>query len=649
MAPKYPLPLPEEWEDVDTYLDSLLAFSTSNQLFINLCGGVHILDFLTREPDLYSTLLPEDWRRFFDAHDVYDILHLLLREDLSTFDCSREDNDALDGTPSQTTWRNGPVPPRSLLEYIREVRRHTLRRDFVPQTKSSSSTHSAIPRRIGLGMTTKKRHEVEHFAKYVDSLTATVAEARGEPVTHIVDFGSGQNYLGRTLAASYNQNIIAIERQHANVSGAKDIDVKAKLAKKKVVIKRAKKSKRRIASEQQQEEECQACTPDTAPAPPQDEHSVFTVFSGINLDPSDIAPPPDRLSGRHSKKDDSEDEMPHGSMDYIEHEITDGYLEPIIRHVVEPPATEDSAEPNGQTVEVTTEEQQQGDEKPSKARVMVVSLHSCGNLVHHGVRSLVLNPSVIAVAMIGCCYNLVTERLGPPTYKLPELRSLHPRLVAESTAYDPHGFPMSKRLAEYPHPDGPGIRLNITARTMALQAPYNWVKEESEEFFKRHFYRAVLQRVFVDRGVVQRPTPASLDAFKRKQDGDGSDRSGTPLIVGSLRKAAYVNFASYAKAAMVKLSKDPVYGKAMMELHDSITTEELEKYEEDYQPARKNLSLVWSLMAFSGMVSEALIVVDRWQFLREHMESGLVKECWVESVFDYAESPRNLAVIGIKN
>src|SRR5690606_9944171 len=103
------------------------------------------------------------------------------------------------------------------------------------------------------------------------------------------------------------------------------------------------------------------------PAPPQDEDSVFTVFSGINLDPSDIAPPPDRLSGRHSKKDDSEDEMPHGSMDYIEHEITDGYLEPIIRHVVEPPATEDSAEPNGQTVEVTTEEQQQGDEKPSKA------------------------------------------------------------------------------------------------------------------------------------------------------------------------------------------------------------------------------------------------------------------------------------------
>ena len=50
-------------------------------------------------------------------------------------------------------------------------------------------------------------------------------------------------------------------------------------------------------------------------------------------------------------------------------------------------------------------------------------------------------------------------------------------------------------------------------------------------------------------------------------------------------------------------------------------------------------------MAFSAMLAEAIVLVDRWQFLREH---DSVKECWVEPVFDYAESPRNLAVIGIK-
>jgi hypothetical protein len=50
-------------------------------------------------------------------------------------------------------------------------------------------------------------------------------------------------------------------------------------------------------------------------------------------------------------------------------------------------------------------------------------------------------------------------------------------------------------------------------------------------------------------------------------------------------------------------------------------------------------------MAFSAGVIEAAIVVDRWLWLREQ---EVVRECWVESVFDYAVSPRNLVVVGVK-
>src|SRR5438034_6526068 len=85
MTPKSPLPLPDEWEDVDAYVESLLSFATSSDLFRNLCGGIHILDFLTREPDLYKTILPEDWRAFFDHHEIGGILDLLLREDIEPF------------------------------------------------------------------------------------------------------------------------------------------------------------------------------------------------------------------------------------------------------------------------------------------------------------------------------------------------------------------------------------------------------------------------------------------------------------------------------------------------------------------------------------------------------------------------------------
>ncbi|KIV85052.1 hypothetical protein PV11_00788 [Exophiala sideris] len=164
-------------------------------------------------------------------------------------------------------------------------------------------------------------------------------------------------------------------------------------------------------------------------------------------------------------------------MTYIEHDVKDGRLENILY-------------PDDYNVQCTPRayEHDTNGEQPSEStdgntassphrKAMVVSLHSCGNLSHHGIRSLVLNPSVTAVAMIGCCYNLLTERLGPATYKLPQLRPNHPRLEATGSAYDPHGFPMSHTLANFPYEaggggGGRGVKLNITARMMAVQAPY---------------------------------------------------------------------------------------------------------------------------------------------------------------------------------
>ena len=280
---------------------------------------------------------------------------------------------------------------------------------------------------------------------------------------------------------------------------------------------------------------------------------------------------------------------------------------------------------------------------PPSPRLLVISLHSCGNLVHHGLRSLVMNPQVKAVAMVGCCYNLMTERLGPPTYKLPTLRSPNARLEQCSTAGDPHGFPMSERLALYQHKRGKGVRLNITARMMAVQAPQNWTPDDSEAFFTRHFYRALLQRIFVDRGVVGKQTD-DADAIK-----PGSPRGwtgvGHPIILGSLRKSCYSSFNAYVRGATVKLRDDPVHGPKICEHMESLTDEEIAGYEERFRSRKKELSVVWSLMAFSAGVVESAIVVDRWLYLKEQ---NAVKECWVEPIFDYKQSPRNLVVVGIK-
>ncbi|KAF1935612.1 hypothetical protein EJ02DRAFT_460241 [Clathrospora elynae] len=318
---------------------------------------------------------------------------------------------------------------------------------------------------------------------------------------------------------------------------------------------------------------------------------------------------------------------------------------------------------------------------------MVISLHSCGNLVHHGLRSMLLNPHISAVAMVGCCYNLVTERLGPPTYKLPSLRPDHPRLIAASNAFDPNGFPMSEKLGNYPLPRKPlrkeeteevgdeegvsaeppkGVRLNITARMMAVQAPFNWGREDSELFFTRHFYRALLQRIFLDRGVVSPPLDAgNLPGVAVSANGHtsqvnwtppygrgpglSSDGTSTPLTIGTLRKFAYSDFVSYVRAALAKLTAensfcvvDPEFIRSKM---DGLTDEDIKNYEHKFWERKKELSVMWSLMAFSAGVVEALVVTDRYLWLKEQPE---VEHAWVEPVFEYKQSPRNLVVVGIK-
>ena len=275
-------------------------------------------------------------------------------------------------------------------------------------------------------------------------------------------------------------------------------------------------------------------------------------------------------------------------------------------------------------------------------RLMVISLHSCGNLTHHGLRSLVLNESVKAVAMVGCCYNLVTERHGPPTYKLPTLRTRNPRLDETGSACDPHGFPMSDRLASFKHKDGEGIRLNITARMMAVQAPLNWTSTDCEDFFTRHFFRALLQRIFLDLGIVKPPRTSDDVPGGSPRGWSGG---GEPIIIGSLRKACYASFPAYVRGASKKLEDETERGMLIKEEMGRLTDVEILTYEAKYRHKRHELSLIWSLMAFSATLVESIIVVDRWLYLREQNE---IRDCWVQTVFDYAQSPRNLVVVGIK-
>jgi hypothetical protein len=603
MGPQQPLPFSDDFKTADEYVDSLLRFSAASTIFQTLCGGVHILDFFTSEPSLYHTVIPEEWRSWLMARESMELLDLLMRDDL---DKPRQDD-----------------TPESLLSYIKEIRKHSLRR-----TVSRKETETKLPRHVSVGMIPKKIHEVANFADFVVKVADDVFKKSGKEITHFVDFGSGQNYLGRTLASPpYNKHIVAVESKELNIRGAKSMDVFAGMGEREKVM-RNKKIYRQIQDRMTPAEQLKdkarrrAAKPELPPP--------------VNM--PDLRPIKD-LATIYTPADGK------GYIQYVEHRVQDGDLSGVVEQIekmkIEVPTGKlqfvNGEVENPQLPEVIDEIS-----KTEDVHLMAVSIHSCGNLSHHGIRSLLLNPSVQAIAIVGCCYNLMTERLGPPTYKLPllrpNLRAINaPRVDREAAACDPHGFPLSNQVATY---NEDGIRLNITARMMAVQAPQNWTAKESDAFFTRHFYRALLQKVFLDYGVVS----------KMKYDGAGEHEtrleSTEPVIIGSLRKGCYGSFKSYVRGALEKLSGDPERSAFVGEKMGGITDEEIEEYALRYEELKKELSVTWSLMAFSAGVVESLIVVDRWLFLKEHPD--LVGDCWVEAVFDYQQSPRNLVVVGIK-
>lgn len=172
--PPQPLPLPPRFNTPEAYITSLLHF-TQTPLFQTLCGGVHILDFFTRDPpdDIYTKILPADWRDYFERLTIDQVLDVLLRrEDVNT-------NNTATTTNNTTTTTEEPQIPPSLAEFIYNVRSHMLVREFRPRWAGSEEEvdgarklrkqrrrgevlgeEEEVLRRLTVGMKPKKMHEV---------------------------------------------------------------------------------------------------------------------------------------------------------------------------------------------------------------------------------------------------------------------------------------------------------------------------------------------------------------------------------------------------------------------------------------------------------------------------------------------------------
>jgi SAM-dependent methyltransferase len=214
-------------------------------------------------------------------------------------------------------------------------------------------------------------------------------------------------------------------------------------------------------------------------------------------------------------------------------------------------------------------------------KCLLTGLHACGSLSEHMIRLATSSqvPCISHLAVVGCCYNHISP-------------------LSDS---NPLGFPISSFMRLN------NLNLSTSALITGCQAPTNWIHNPDSLFGKKHWYRAVLEKLLYDKKLVnqdQRP-------------------------VWGIRNGDLKSFQAYAARALQSLN-----------LTEDVTAEEIAEYEERYRHRTNETAILWTLSVLLCRVVESAIALDRVFFLQE---AGLDAD--VLPIFDYKESPRNLMIV----
>jgi len=212
---------------------------------------------------------------------------------------------------------------------------------------------------------------------------------------------------------------------------------------------------------------------------------------------------------------------------------------------------------------------------------LLTGLHACGSLSEHMIRLATSSQlsCISHLAVVGCCYNHISP-------------------LSDS---NPLGFPISSFMRLN------NLNMSTSALITGCQAPTNWTHNPNSSFGRKHWYRAVLEKLLHDKKLVnqdQRP-------------------------VWGIRNGDLKSFQAYAARALQSL-----------DLTEDVTADEIAEYEERYRNRTNETAILWTLSVLLCRVVESAIALDRVFFLQE---AGL--DANVLPIFDYKESPRNLMIV----
>lgn len=246
---------------------------------------------------------------------------------------------------------------------------------------------------------------------------------------------------------------------------------------------------------------------------------------------------------------------------------------------------------------------------------LLVGLHACGRLSEYMMAYFTMCPFITQLAAVGCCYNHIIPR-------------------SESC---PEGFPISQKLRMR------DVTLSPTALMTGCQAPNNWERPNlttaASIYSKKQFYRAVLEKLFHDKGVnVHRKRTETVIPEKMGEGNDQSKRSDRPTEDNpenrpnwGIRKGDLISFEKFTRRAMHCLGVD----------QDQISTQDIRQYEEQFKTHEGKIAILWTLSVLCCKAVESIIALDRYWFLVERGVSNVD----IVPIFDYKVSPRNLMIL----
>ena len=233
--------------------------------------------------------------------------------------------------------------------------------------------------------------------------------------------------------------------------------------------------------------------------------------------------------------------------------------------------------------------------------VVLVGLHACGDLTVNTLKLFTKVKFFRAVQIVGCCYNLCTEK--PHIKDRPP--SSHGTCHNFNNMNEPmYGFPLSS------HVTSKSVHLGQIARQLACQSPEKWLGSQ-QTLQQSLLYRAIIQKMASD----HLSDVSVLSKVKFRNIGKRSN-----------------SFFDYLNRAYKYLDASDV----------ALLTSVAEEYHERYACRWEEMKAFhWRRMQLAPCI-EKLILLDRLCYL---LECGFV-DMTVVKMFDTRLSPRCFAIVG---